>query len=255
MREMRRACTRGAALATLATLGCLISASAAAALPTTSIVQAGNAVGQGSVTCPILSRVLSGGFAGDLGGEITGSLPPTVALRGWSVLLDRVRRPASGTTYAICATGDVTLSRRHQILSFEYLPEFVSTASATCPNPLARVVGGGFQSSSASNALPITDSYPSGPRTWTVRVPSPSLRDIAQGHAFAVCSLLALNTTIRTGSGYVNCGQGTLDRVFGGGWSGGRATASFPSGPRSWVSAVPVASSDTPPVTYAICGL
>jgi hypothetical protein len=236
---------------TLAIAGTLALVSTAQGLPST-IVTADNAVGAGYANCPALSRVAAGGFSGGLGGRVTGNLAPTSSLRGWSVLVDGDEAPASGTTYAVCTTGDVTLAVNHALLSFTYIPDFMVVATASCSNPLARVVGGGFQSTSASNANPTTESYPSGPRSWRVRVEAASLRDIPQGYAFAYCSLTALGTTIRQGAGTVGCGSGT--QVFGGGWSGGEATASFPSGARSWTSVVPSALPGATPVTYAICG-
>lgn len=228
------------------------AAAAAEALPT-SIVTASNAAGAGSVACPALSRVASGGFSGALGGNLTGSLAPSTALRGWSLLVDGFAQPSTGSVYAVCAAGDVTLTREHATLSFTYIPDFMTVATATCFNPLARVVGGGFQSSSGSNANATTESYPSGPRSWHVRVEAASLRDIPQGYAFAQCSLAAVGATIRQGAGTVTCGSGT--KVFGGGWSGGAAAASFPSGTNSWTSSVPIPLPGATPQTFAICGI
>jgi hypothetical protein len=241
-----------AALATLAGACAALSFAAAAQALTNSVVSSANTGGNASVTCPPLSRASSGGFGGDLGGLVTGSLAPASSLRGWSVLVDGTRSPSSGTTYAVCALGDVTLSVSTATLGFGYIPSFISAATATCANPLARVVGGGFQSTSASNANPTTASYPSGPRSWTVRVEAASLRDIPQGYAYAYCSLLALGAEIRQGSGQVRCG--TNLQVFGGGWSGGAAAVSYPSDRRSWLSAVPAALPGEVATTYAICG-
>jgi len=242
---------RAPAVAVLAIAGMLASVTAAQALPST-IVSADNAVGAGNVTCPPYSRATGGGFSGDLGGRLTANLGHSASLAGWQVIVDGDLRPSIGTVYVVCTKADLTVSVQQAALGFVYIPNFESVATATCTNPLARVVGGGFFSTSPSNANPTIASYPSGPRSWTVRVAAASLRDIPQGHVDAYCSLTALGATIRRGTGTVGCGPGR--RVYGGGWSGGAATASYPSGSRAWRSVVAALPGATP-VTYAVCAL
>jgi hypothetical protein len=232
--------------------GALGAAPVAQALPTT-IVSAANAVGGGSVTCPFPGRVSSGGFSGDIGGLVTSSLSPSSSLRAWSTIVDGSRYPSTGTTHAVCVSGDLTLTVTSAPLTFSSIPKFVSAATATCANPLSRVVGGGFQTGSASNTNPVTASYPSGPRSWTVRAEARSLRDIPQGFAFAYCSMLALGTTIvQSPSAAVPCNFGL--QTYGGGWSGGEARSSFPNGGRGWFAEVPVALEGETARSYAICG-
>ena len=141
---------------------CALSAAPPAhALLPTSQVQVDKAVGGGSVNCPFPGRVASGGFAGNLGGLATSSLAPTSSLRAWSTIVDGKRYASTGTTHAVCVSADITLARSQAALTFSYIPKFISAATATCANPLARVVGGGFETGSASNTNPITASYPS----------------------------------------------------------------------------------------------
>ncbi len=232
---------------------CALSAAppAHALLPTTQ-VQVDNATGGGSVNCPFPGRVSSGGFSGNLGGLVTSSLAPTSSLRAWSTIVDGKRYASTGTTHAVCVSADITLARSQAALTFSYIPKFISAATATCANPLARVVGGGFETGSASNTNPITASYPSGPRSWTVRAEARSLRDIPVGFAYAHCSVLLLDATIHQGSSpQVPCNFSRV--VYGGGWSGGVAKSSQPNGTRGWWAEVPVALEGETARTYAIC--
>ncbi|WAU86676.1 hypothetical protein O1Q96_23565 [Streptomyces sp. Qhu-G9] len=219
------------------------TATAAPAAPTITIRSASLTTGGTSVTCPnSLARVVGGGFDVASSNEASVSYPS--AARSWTVDAPTEFEP-SGTAYAICALGDLTVTIRSAPAS----PGVATTV--TCPNVLARALSGGFRADDSQSAADVTQSYPSGSRSWAVKADAP-------GTAYAVCGLTSLTTTVRSaplvdGQATVTC-PNPLANVLGGGFTtNGAVPASYPSGPRSWTVKAEAAS--TTGSVYAVCAV
>ncbi len=127
--------------------------------------------------------------------------------------------------------------------------------AVTCPNELARVVGGGFQVASSNQA---SASYPSAARSWTVDAPT---EFELSGTAYAVCALGDLTVTthsapVTPGTATTVTCPNTLARALSGGFqaddpqSAADVSESHSSGSRSWT-----VKADAPGTGHVVCGV
>lgn len=147
--------------------------------------------------------------------------------------------------YAVCVLGGVTFNRHSKPLT----PG--AATSVTCPDTRARAVGGGFQAGDVRKELTATDSYPSGPRTWTVKASK-------AGTAWVVCGISSLRVNIhsvplRSGTATVTCPD-SFANALGGGYSvDGPVKENYPSAARSWT--VKTADGASTGRAYVVCAV
>lgn len=237
--------TLALALVAATTLGLTTGTAAQAAAPTAPTVTVESAsltTGGGSATCSNhLARAVGGGYDLTSSDQVSVTYPSGAA--SWTVDAP-TEFELTGTAYAVCALGDLTVTTHSAPLTAD------TATTVTCPNALAKALGGGFRADDSQSAAHVSANHPAGTRPWTVKASAPDT-------AYVVCGVAELSVTIESvpltgGEATVTCAD-ARSNVLGGGFSvdGAAVPTSYPSGTRSWT--VNAASTTTTGTAYAVC--